>query len=250
MSGHSKWSTIKRKKGAADAKRGQLFSKLARYIIVAAREGGGDPKTNAALEQAIQKARDNNMPLDNIDRAIKRGTGDVEGARYETIIYEGYAGAGVALMIEAMTDNRNRTSADVRGILTKHGGSLGTSGCVSYLFHRHGHILIDKDASDEDTIMTIALEAGADDVSDEETHWEIITRPEALMQVRAAFETAEVEFRDAEITLIPETTIALNKEQARKILRLVDALEDLDDVNDVYANFDIPEDILEELAEE
>lgn len=250
MSGHSKWSTIKRKKGAADAKRGQLFSKLARYITVAAREGGGDPKSNTALEQAIQKARDNNMPLDNIERAVKKGIGDVEGAKYEQVIYEGYATAGVALMIETMTDNRNRTTADIRSLLTKAGGSLGTSGCVSYLFQKKGHLLVDKDIADEDTVMTIAIEAGADDVSDEETHWEVLTTPEALKEVRAAFESANVEFRNAEVTSIPETTIELNKDHARKVLRLIDNLEDLDDVSEVYANFDISEEVLEQLAEE
>lgn len=250
MSGHSKWSTIKRKKGAADAKRGQLFGKLARYITVAAREGGGDPKTNIALEQAIQKAKDNNMPSDNIDRAIKRGTGDVEGARYENVIYEGYGTAGVALMIETMTDNRNRTTADVRSYLTKHGGSLGISGCVSYMFARRGHMIIDKEVSDEDTVMTIALEAGAEDVADEETHWEILATPENLREVRAAFEQAGIEFRDCEITYIPDNTITLNRDQSRKILKLIDFLEDLDDVTEVFGNFDIPEEILEELAEE
>jgi YebC/PmpR family DNA-binding regulatory protein len=249
VSGHSKWSSIKHKKGAADAKRGQLFSKLSRAIIVAAREGGPDPDANATLATAIQKARDNSMPKDNIERAIARGAGAAgEGEAYETVTYEGYGPNGVAVLVEAVTDNRNRTAADVRHTFAKNDGNLGTSGAVAWLFERKGVILVPGSA-DEDDVMLVAADASAEDVSAEGSSYEVICAPDDLQGVRGALEAAGIEVESAELTMLPKTTIQIEDEAAaRKLLRLMDALDENDDVQDVYANFDIPEGILQAVA--
>ena len=249
MSGHSKWSSIKHKKGAADAKRGKLFSKLSRAIIVAAREGGPDPAGNLALQNAIEKARSYSMPKDNIERAIARGSGqDDDASAYETILYEGYAPGGVAVIVEALTDNRNRTAADVRHLFAKHDGNLGEAGSVAWLFERRGIVIVDGDA-DEDELTLAAAEGGADDVARDGTSWQITAAPENLSAVRAAVEAAGFGIESAELTMAPKTTIEIADDlQAKKVLRLVDALEDNDDVQEVYANFDIPERVLEEVA--
>lgn len=248
MSGHSKWATIKRKKGAADAKRGQLFSKLSRAIIVAAKEGGGDPDANAALANAIQKARDNSMPKDNIERAIQRGAGSGEGDAYEAITYEGYAPGGVAVICSILTDNRNRTASDLRHIFTKNGGSLATPGSVAWQFERRGIIMIDGQDIDEDTLMEVALAGGADDIAEDGEQWQVSTEPTAFMAVRGALEEAGIAYASADLTMVPKTTVEPDEKEARQILRLVDQLEDNDDVQDVYANFDISEEILEAVA--
>jgi YebC/PmpR family DNA-binding regulatory protein len=249
LAGHSKWAQIKRKKGATDAKRGQLFSKLTRAIIVASREGGPDPAGNLALQNAIEKAREASMPKDNIERAIARGAGAAgDGAAYETVTYEGYGPAGVAVYVEAVTDNRNRTAADVRSIFTKSDGNLGESGSVAWLFERRGVVLTDGDA-DEDELTLAAAEGGADDIAREGDSWRVTSTPEALSAVRTAVEAAGVEVQSAELTMVPRTTIELEDESAaRKVLRLMDSLEENDDVQDVYANFDIPERVLEAVA--
>jgi YebC/PmpR family DNA-binding regulatory protein len=250
LSGHSKWSSIKHKKGAADAKRGQLFSKLSRAIIVAAREGGPDPDGNSALATAIQKARDNSMPKDNIERAIARGSGaGPDGQAYEQVTYEGYGPEGVAVLVEALTDNRNRTSAEVRHLFAKHDGNLGTSGSVAWLFERRGVVLVDADRADEDEVMLAAAEGGADDVTEEGSTFQVTSAPEDLPAVREALEAAGVAVESAELTMLPKTTVEIADESsARKLLRLMDALEENDDVQDVYANFDIPERVLEAVA--
>lgn len=248
MSGHSKWATIKRKKGAADAKRGQLFSKLSRAIIVAAKEGGPDPTANATLANAIQKARDASMPKDNIERAIQRGAGSGDGEDYEAVLYEGYGPAGVAIICNILTDNRNRAASDVRYIFTKHGGSLGTPGSVAWQFDRKGIILVDGANVDEETLMDLALEAGADDIAEDGTQWQITTEPTELMAVRTALDEAGIGYASAEVSMVPKTTVQPDEKEARQLLKLVDALEDSDDVQDVYANFDISEDVLEAVA--
>ena len=249
MSGHSKWSTIKRKKGAADAKRGALFGKLSKAITVAAREGGGDPDMNPALGLAIQKAKGANMPNDNIQRAVDKGTGaGSDGVEYERITYEGYAPGGVAVLVEVLTDNRNRAASDVRYIFSKNGGNLGTTGSVSYLFDRKGVILVPKDAVDEDTLMEAALEAGADDVEEMEEDYRVVTTPEEFTAVRDALDESGIEYENAEITLEPQNSIDLEAGTARQTLRLIDALEDNDDVQEVYANFDISDEVMAEVA--
>jgi YebC/PmpR family DNA-binding regulatory protein len=246
MSGHSKWSSIKHKKGAADAKRGKLFSKLSRAIIVAAREGGPDPDGNATLATAIQKARDNSMPKDNIERAIARGAGTAsDGDAYEHVTYEGYGPSGVALFVEALTDNRNRTASDVRHIFTKNDGSLGESGSVAWLFERKGVVLV-ADSVDEEELTFAAADGGAEDVVREGSSFEVISSPDDLQTVRAALEGAGISYESADLTMLPKTTVPVEDESAaKKLLRLMDALEENDDVQDVYANFDIPERILE-----
>jgi YebC/PmpR family DNA-binding regulatory protein len=250
MSGHSKWSSIKHKKGAADAKRGKLFSKLTRAIIVAAREGGPDPDGNATLATAIQKARDNSMPKDNIERAIARGSGaSADGESYETVTYEGYGDGGVAVFVEALTDNRNRTAAEVRHIFAKNDGNLGTSGAVAWLFERKGVVIVAAGSVDEDELMLVAADGGAEDVQQDGSSYEVIAAPDAFAAVRAALETAGIPFESAELTMLPKTTVAVEDEStAKKLLRLMDALEENDDVQAVYANFDIPEGILEAVA--
>ena len=250
MSGHSKWSSIKHKKGAADAKRGKLFSKLTRAIIVAARDGGPDPAANLALQNAVEKARAASMPKDNIDRAIAKGAGtDSDSAAYETIVYEGYGPAGVAVIVEALTDNRNRTASEVRNIFTKNDGNLGGSGAVAWLFERRGVVLVPVAGTDEDELTLAAAEGGADDVSLDGSSFEVLTAAEQLASVREAIASAGFEIESAELTMLPKTTVAVEDEaEAKKILRLIDQLEDDDDVQDVYANFDIPERVLELVA--
>jgi YebC/PmpR family DNA-binding regulatory protein len=250
VSGHSKWSSIKHKKGAADAKRGKLFSKLARAIIVAAREGGPDPASNLALQNAIEKARSYSMPKDNIERAVTRGAGsDGDGDSYEPIVYGGYGPSGVALIVEALTDNRNRTAAEVRHIFAKHDGNLGGSGSVAWLFERRGVVLVSADGVDEEELTLAAIEGGADDVDLDGSTFQVSSAPEALSSVREAIESAGIEIESVEVALVPKTNVTVEDEAAaRKILRLMDALEENDDVQDVFANFDIPEAVLETAA--
>jgi len=250
MSGHSKWSSIKHKKGAADKKRGVLFSKLSRALIVAAREGGPDPTANLALQNAIEKAKSYSMPKDNIERAIARGSGaDADANAYETVIYEGYGSGGVAVLVEALTDNRNRTASDVRSAFAKHDGSLGGSGTVAWQFERRGVVLVDADGVDEDELTLAAAEGGAEDVALDGSTFEITAAPEALTSVREALEAAGFTIDNAELTMVPKTTVEVAEENtAKKILRLIDALEENDDVQDVYSNFDIPERVLETVA--
>jgi len=250
VSGHSKWSSIKHKKGAADAKRGQLFSKLARAIIVAAREGGADPDANLALANAVQKARDNSMPKDNIERAIARGSGAAgDGQAYEQVTYEGYGPGGVALLVEALTDNRNRTAAEIRHLFAKHEGNLGAAGAVAWLFERKGIALVDADSVDEDELMLAAVDGGAEDVTREGSSFQVTSAPEDLPTVREALEQAGIPLESAELTMVPKTTISIDDEAAaRKLLRLLDALEESDDVQDVYGNFDIAESLMEAVA--
>jgi YebC/PmpR family DNA-binding regulatory protein len=250
MSGHSKWSSIKHKKGAADKKRGQLFSKLSRALIVAAREGGPDPAANLALANAIEKARSYSMPKDNIDRAIARGSGaDADADAFEQVLYEGYGPNGVAVIVEALTDNRNRTAADVRAAFTKHDGNLGTTGSVAWLFERRGVILVDADRADEDELTLAAAEGGAEDVEQDGSSFRVTAAPEDLTAVRAAIEAAGIHVDAAELTMVPKTTISLEDESAaKKTLRLMDTLEENDDVQEVYANFDIPERVMEAVA--
>ncbi len=250
MSGHSKWSSIKHKKGAADAKRGKLFSKLSRAIIVAAREGGPDPAANLALQNAIDKAREASMPKDNIERAIARGSGaGADAGSFDHVTYEGYGPGGVAVYVEALTDNRNRTASEVRHIFTRNDGNLGESGVVAWLFERKGVILVDADAVEEDTVTMAAAEGGAEDVTREGSSWQVTTAPEDLATVRRALEEAGIAFESAELTMVAKTTVAVEDDGvAKKVLKLMDALEDDDDVQDVYANFDIPERVLEAVA--
>jgi YebC/PmpR family DNA-binding regulatory protein len=248
VSGHSKWATIKRKKGAADAKRGQLFSKLSRAIIVAAKEGGPDPAANATLAGAIAKARDNSMPKENIERAIQRGAGSGEGDAYESIVYEGYGPGGVAVICEILTDNRNRTASDIRHIFTKNGGALGTPGSVAWQFDRKGRIAVPVEGVDEEALMDVALSAGAEDIAEDGDVWQVTTDPADLAAVRGALEEAGLAVQSAELAMIPKTTVEPSESEARQVLRLIDALEDNDDVQDVHANFDISEDVLEAVA--
>jgi len=245
MSGHSKWANIKHRKGRQDARRGKLFAKLIRAIEAAAREGGSDLTGNSMLATAVQKAKDASVPKDNIERAIARGSGDVDGVRYEEIWYEGYAPGGVALYVLVLTDNRNRATSDVRAVFTRQGGSLGEPGSVAYLFEQKGYVLVE---GDEDTVMMAALESGAEDVRPSENQWEVISAPGDLPAVRAALEAAQVTIESAEVTQLPSTTVPVDVTNAPKVLRLVDALEDLDDVQSVYANFDIPDEILSEVS--
>src|SRR3954452_9601079 len=249
MSGHSKWSSIKHKKGAADATRGKLFSKLSRAIIVAAKEGGGDPANNLSLANAIEKARSYSMPKDNIDRAIAKGTGEGAEGNFETVVYEGYAADGVAVLVEALTDNRNRTAADVRHAFSKHGGSLGTTGSVSYLFERQGVVVVPAEGVDEDELMLAAAEGGAEDVSRDGDVFQVTSAPEDLHTVREAVAAAGFAVDSADVAMLPKTTVQVEDEAtARKVMKLIDALEDNDDVQEVYANFDIPEQVLEAVS--
>lgn len=244
MSGHSKWANIKHRKGRQDAKRGKLFAKLIKGIEAAARSGGPDPDGNPILATAIQKAKDASVPKDNIERAVARGSGDADGVQYEEFWYEGYAPGGVALFVEILTDNRNRAAADVRSTFTKHGGSLGEPGSVAYLFEQKGYLLV---TGDEDTVMMAALEGGAEDVGSSEEHWEITCAPGDLAVVRSVLEEAGVTINQGEVSQIAVTSVPVNAATAPKVLRLVDALEDLDDVQTVHANFDIPDEILASL---
>jgi YebC/PmpR family DNA-binding regulatory protein len=250
VSGHSKWSSIKHKKGAADAKRGQLFSKLSKAIIVAAKNGGGDPANNLALQNAIEKAKSYSMPRDNIDRAIAKGSGaDADADAFESITYEGYGPEGIAVIVEALTDNRNRTAADVRHLFSKHGGNLGTDGSVSWQFERRGVVVVPAAGVDEDELFLAAADGGADDIEPDGSVFQITSSPEQLAGVRAAVEGAGFTVDSAELMLVPKTTIAVDDEtKARQVMRLIDALEENDDVQDVYANFDISEEVLEAVA--
>lgn len=245
MSGHSKWATIKHKKAANDKARGKLFAKVLRQVEVAAREGGGDPDANPTLRTMFQKARDNSIPLDTIERAVKRGTGELEGVTYEEITYEGYAQGGVAVLVEVLTDNRNRTGSEVRNIFSKNGGSIAEPGAVAWQFDRKGHVMVDRSA-DEDGLMLAALDAGAEDIADDGDTWRVTTAPTELHAVRSGIEAAGFTVDSADLVMVPQAMIALDStESAKKVLRLVDALDEQDDVQAVHANFDIPDTILE-----
>jgi len=246
MSGHSKWSSIKHKKAKTDATRGKVFTKLIREITVAARHGGADPEGNPRLRLAIQSAKSNNMPNDNIQRAIKKGAGETDGAGYEEVTYEGYGVGGVALMIDTLTDNRNRTTAEVRHALTKYGGSLGETGCVAWNFEVRGVIRVSAKRVDEETLMTAALEAGAEDVQQDGETFEVTSAPTELHAVSSALGERNIPFESAELERVPNTTVTLDEEGARKILKMMEVLEDLDDVQRVSANFDIPDEILQQ----
>jgi YebC/PmpR family DNA-binding regulatory protein len=248
MSGHSKWATIKHQKGAKDARRGKLFAKLIRGIEVAARTGGANPEGNPTLADAIQKAKDNSVPNDTIERAIKRGSGDLEGQQLDLVTYEGYAPGGVAVLVDALTDNRNRTASAVRHAFSKAGGNLAEAGAVSYLFHRKGQIVIPADAADEDRVMEVALDAGAEDVESADGTLTVTTGPSELRAVRAAFDRTGITYQSAEVTMVPTLSVPLDRDGAVKVLRLLDAIEDLDDTQDVYANFDIPDEIMAEVS--
>ncbi|MBM3677115.1 MAG: YebC/PmpR family DNA-binding transcriptional regulator [Actinobacteria bacterium] len=250
MSGHSKWSTIKHKKGAADKARGKLFSKLSKAIMVAAKEGGPDPAANLALQNAIEKARSYSMPKDNIERAIAKGSGaDQDGANWETVVYEGYGPEGVAVIVEALTDNRNRTASEVRHLFSKNGGNLGATGAVAWQFERRGVVLVTAQGVDDEELLLVAADAGADDVELDGSTFQVSSPPELLAQVRQAVEEAGFAIESAELSMIPKNTVSVSDEAvAKKIVRLVEGLEDNDDVQDVYANFDIPEEILEAVA--
>jgi YebC/PmpR family DNA-binding regulatory protein len=248
MSGHSKWSQIKRKKGVADAKRGQAFTKLIKEITVAARMGGGDPEGNARLRTAINAARAENMPKDNIDRAIKKGTGELAGVSYEEFMYEGYGPGGTAILVEAMTDNKNRTSAEMRYTFSRNGGNLGEAGCVAWMFHKKGYIVVEKGAVDEEKLMEVALDAGGEDIEESEREYEVTTDPQKLDAVKKALEGAEIKYQLAELTMYPQTTVTLDEKHGEQMLRLMEQLEEHDDVQKVYANFDIPEGVMEQLS--
>ena len=248
MSGHSKWSTIKRKKGKADAARGKVFTKLIKELTVAARDGGGDRDANARLRSAVQAAKAANMPAANIDKAIKKGTGELPGVSYEEIKYEGYGPGGVAVLVETLTDNKNRAVSDVRNIFAKHGGNLGEVGCVGWMFERRGVIQVDRGKVDEDQLLEIALEAGASDMSSEEDYFEVVTPFEKFDAVRKALDGKNIPMNQAELTMIPQTTIKLEGRQAEQMLKLMEDLEDHDDVQKVYANFDIDIEIMEKMS--
>jgi YebC/PmpR family DNA-binding regulatory protein len=246
MSGHNKWSTIKHKKGAADAKRGKVFTKIIKELTVAAKMGGADPDANPRLRTAIDKAKSENMPKDNIERAVKKGSGGLDGVNYEETTYEGYGPGGVAVLVEVMTDNRNRTVSDVRSIFSKCNGNMGEAGCVAWLFDKKGLIVYPKD-TDFDALFEAALEAGADDVVDEEGQIEVVTDPSAFIEVREALEKSGFKFESAEVTMIPQTMVKLDGKQAESMLKLMDRLEDNDDVQNVYANFDISDEEMEKM---
>ena len=249
MSGHSKWHSIKHKKGAVDAKRGKLFTKIIKEITVAARLGGGDLEANPRLRTVVAKAKEANMPKDNIEKAIKKGTGELEGYNLEEISYEAYGPSGVAIMIDALTDNRNRTIADVRSILTKGGGNLGENGCVSWIFEKKGVITLSAEKYDENTVMEIALDAGADDIQGDENVWEVTTSPEFFEMVQSAFIEKGMELMVSDIMRVPKTTVKLDEKSAAKVLSLMEKLEDNDDVQNVASNFDIPDEILQNIGE-
>ncbi len=248
MAGHSKWANIKHKKSAEDAKRGKIFTKIVKEIIVAARMGGGDPDANPRLRTVLEKAKQNNLPKENIDRAVKKGTGELEGVNYEENVYEGYGPGGAAVYVESLSDNKNRTVADIRHIFSKHGGSMGENGCVSWVFDKKGWIPVKKSDADEETLMETALEAGAEDIRDEEDVFEIITPPDKFEHVKAALREAGVAFEGEEVTMLPQTTISLTGSDAEKMLKLMNALDDNDDVQRVHTNADIPSEVMEAFA--
>jgi YebC/PmpR family DNA-binding regulatory protein len=248
MSGHSKWSSIKHKKGAADAKRGRIFTKLIKEITVAARMGGGDVDGNPRLRSAVLAAKAENMPKDNIERAIKKGTGELEGVSYDEIIYEGYGPGGVAMLVECLTDNKNRTVAEVKYIFDRHGGSLGSPGCVAWIFENKGIVTFDGSGITEEKLMEIALEAGAEDVSESDGEFEVISSPADFETVKKAFDDKKMLYKQAELTKIPKNTVKLEGKKAEQMLNIMEAFEDSDDVNHVYANFDIPDEVMEALG--
>ncbi len=250
MSGHSKWAGIKHKKAAQDAKRGRIFTKLIREITVAAREGGGNPDTNSRLRTAIDRARDANMPTDNIEKAIKRGTGELPGVNYESCIFEGYGPGGVAIMVEALTDNKNRTSAEVRNIFSKRGGNMAGSGSVAWIFTKKGYILVDKNAVSEDELFNISVDAGAEDIKSSDKNYEIFCEPHDFENVKKALQENNIKWEMADLTMVPNSTVQVTGQTAKQLLSLIEALEDHDDVQKVYANFDIPDEIMEEIARE
>jgi YebC/PmpR family DNA-binding regulatory protein len=245
MSGHSKWSTIKHKKGAADVKRGKIFTKLIKEITVAARMGGGDQESNPRLRHALNSAKAQNMPKDTFERAVKKGTGDLDGVSYEEILYEGYGPGGVAVLVECLTDNKNRSIADVRYIFGKAGGNVGTDGCVAWMFDKKGLISVSKEDSDEETLMEVALEAGAEDITDEGDVFEIITAPEDFDAVKEAVDTAEIKYDVAEITMLPQNMTAVEGKEAEQMIRFMEALDDCDDIQKFYTNADIPDEAFE-----
>ena len=245
MSGHSKWASIKHKKGAADAKRGKVFTKLIREITVAAKIGGGDPTGNARLRAAIQAAKAENMPKDNMERAIKKGTGELEGTSYEEVNYEAYGPGGVAVLIDCLTDNKNRTVADLKHAFDRHGGSLGSPGCVSWIFVKKGLMVFDKSAAEEEKILEIALDGGAEDVRQSGSQFEVVMEPSDFEKVKKAFDGAGLPYSLAEITMIPQNTVRLEGKKAEQMLNLMEALDDIDDISHVYANFDIPDEYIE-----
>ncbi|MEE4354883.1 MAG: YebC/PmpR family DNA-binding transcriptional regulator [Desulfococcaceae bacterium] len=244
MSGHSKWSTIRHKKGAADAKRGKVFTKLIKEITIAARIGGGDPAANPRLRTAIAAAKNENMPKDNMDRAIKKGTGELEGVSYEENTYEGYGPGGAAVLVESLTDNKNRAVAEIRHIFSKRGGNLGENGCVAWMFDKKGYLNVEKNAADEEHLMEVALEAGAEDVREDGGSFEIITEPDDFESVRDALEKAEIPYTEAEVTMLPQNIVSLTGKEAEQMMKLMEALEDCDDVQKVYTNADIPDDMV------
>ena len=245
MAGHSKWANIKHKKQAEDAKRGKVFTRLVKEIIVAARMGGGDPEGNPRLRTVIQTAKQNNLPKENVERAIKKGTGELEGVNYEEVTYEGYGPGGAAVFVESLTDKKNRTVADIRHLFSKHGGNLGENGCVSWMFDKKGWIPVDKAAVDEDVLMEAALEAGAEDIRDEgDDVFEVVTPPEAFDAVRAALDEAQILYSDAEVTMLPQATVSLTGSDAEKMYKLMTALDDHDDVQKVHTNADIPDEVV------
>jgi YebC/PmpR family DNA-binding regulatory protein len=249
VSGHSKWSSIKHKKATTDQRRGKMFGKFLRAVEVAAREGSGNVEANATLASAVQKARDFSVPMDTIERAIKRGTGEIEGVRYEPATYEGFGPGGVAILVETMTDNRNRTGQDVRHTFTKLGGNLGDPGSVAWQFDRKGVILIDRDAApDEDRLLELILDAGAEDLSDEGDQWRVATDPASLPAVRKVLDEAGIAVASAELSMVPQAAVPVEGTQARQVLNLIDALDDLEDVQAVHANFDIPDEVLAEVG--
>ena len=250
MSGHSKWASIKHKKGAADAKRGKIFTKLIREITVAAREGGGDPDSNPRLRLAVQKAKDANMPADNIERGIKKGTGDLEGVSFESVSFEGYAPGGVAVIVEGLTDNKNRTTSEIRKIFSKSNGNLGENGCVAWMFEAKGFIVVKKESTSEEQLMDVALEAGAEDIQEEDDTFEITTQPASFSAVREALEAASIPVESARLDKVPQNTVAVSGKEAEQVLRLAEALEEHDDVQNVYANFDIDQETMAALARE
>ena len=248
MSGHSKWASIKHKKGAADAKRGKVFSRLNKEITVAARLGGGDPGGNPRLRSAIQAAKAENMPKDNMERAIKKGTGELEGASYEECNYEAYGPGGVAIMIDCLTDNKNRTVAEVKHLFERHGGNLGEPGCVSWIFEKKGLIVFERDSVEEERLLELALDAGAEDIKEEETQFEILTDPSDFESVKKAFDGEGLSYTVAEVSMIPQNTVSLEGRDAERMLNLIEILEEHDDINHVYANFDIPDEVMEALS--
>lgn len=245
MSGHSKWANIRIKKGKMDALRGKTFTKLTKEIIIAARDGGGNPETNLRLKKAVEKAKQNNLPKDNIEKGIKKGTGELPGVNYEAHTYEGYGSGGVAVLIDVLTDNKQRTIAEIRHIFTKHGGSMGEAGCVAWMFKRKGVLFVDKTSCDEETLFTLAIDAGAEDVKTEESSYEIYTEPHDFEKVKQSLQQNKISLTSAEVTMLPQNTVPVEGKEAEQVLKLMNDLEEHDDIQNVYANFDISEKVME-----